>query len=320
LLVALRQRGIISHFIVDGSRPTQPFGEGWDRVEIVGPQPEQLPLESTLAAVQAALDDLKKRDDWLLWVEFATLLPPWQPPEEYQVPYFEDEPVADDEEEDEDEVSEREPLEPIHKVTTGPIDPEDDRLFVQLHSSYAAALSYLDGGIGRILDHLEEALDQTLIVVTTDLGQALGEHGIVGLPDVHEENIHLPLLMRLPGGDAAGRHVPALTQAVDLAPTLADVFEVPLPDAQGFTLLPLIYGDVDKVRDFACAWLPNTACLRTLEGALVLPRLDDAAPPAQLFVKPEDRCEVNNVIQHHLERAEELEKQLREFLKTIVRL
>ena len=112
-------------------------------------------------------------------------------------------------------------------------------------------MTYLDGGIGRLLDHLAETLDQTLIVVTTDIGQALGEHGVVGMPDMHEENIHLPLVMRLPGGDAAGRHVPALTQAVDLAPTLADVFEVPLPDAQGFTLLPLIYGDVDKVRDFA---------------------------------------------------------------------
>src|SRR5205823_4536206 len=146
-------------------------------------------------------------------------------------------------------------------------------------------------------------LDQTLIVVTTDVGQSLGEHGVVGVPDVHEENVHLPLLMRLPGTDAAGRRIAALTQAVDLAPTLADVFEVPLPGTEGFTLLPLVYGDAEKVREFACAWLPNAACLRTPDWALVLPQLQGAegAVPPRLFVKPDDRWEVNEVSQHHPE-------------------
>ena len=42
--------------------------------------------------------------------------------------------------------------------------------------------------------------------------------------------------------------------------------------------------------------------------------MEGGEPAPQLFVKPEDRCEVNNVLQHHLDRADELEKQLREFL------
>jgi arylsulfatase A-like enzyme len=311
LLASLRQHGITSHLIVDASRPAPAhFAEGWDSVEIVEPQEDQVPLETTLYAVQTTLNDLKRRDHWLLWIDFATLLQPWEPPEEHQRPYFEDEPAAENED------AEREPMQPLSQAIEGPIDSDDDALFVRLHSSYAAALTYLDGGIGRILDYLDETLDQTLIVVTTDEGQALGEHGAVGVADVHEENIHLPLLMRLPGADAAGRRVPALTQAVDLAPTLADVFEVPLPDAEGFTLLPLIYGDVEKVRDFACAWLPNAAALRTLEWALVLPHLRKAEQPPQLFVKPDDRWEVNDVLQHHVDLADELEKKLREFLKT----
>ena len=169
LLACLRQRGIASHLIVDASRAAPPHGEGWDGVEIVEEQEDQTPLETTLTAVQAALDDLKQHDNWLLWIELATLLPPWQPPEEYQTPYFEDEPASAAEDEDED--SEREPLTPISQVMEGTIDPEDDELFVRLQSSYAAALTYLDGGIGRILDHLEDRLEQTLIVVTTDIGQ-----------------------------------------------------------------------------------------------------------------------------------------------------
>ena len=66
-----------------------------------------------------------------MWIEFATLLPPWEPPEEYQVPYFEDEPAAGDEEEDENEAREREPLRPIGQMPPGPLDPEDDELFVR---------------------------------------------------------------------------------------------------------------------------------------------------------------------------------------------
>ncbi len=320
LLASLRQRGITSHLLVDASRPGPPPGNGWDRVEVIESRENEPPLETMLTAVQTALDDLKQRDDWLLWIEFATLLQPWEPPPEYQTPYFEDEPDPEDVEEEEEtpqEAMHREPPQPLTEVVYGPIDRDDDELFVRLHSSYAAALTYFDGGVGRILDHLDDTLDQTLIVVTTDVGQALGEHGVVGVHDVHEENVHLPLLLRLPGADAAGQRIAALTQTVDLAPTLADVFEVPLPDAQGFTLLPLIYGDVEKVRDFACAWLPNAACLRTAEWAFVLPQLDGVEQAPQLFVKPDDRGEVNNVSAHHLEQAEELESQLRAFLKSL---
>ena len=59
------------------------------------------------------------------------------------------------------------------------------------------------------------------------------------------------------------------------------------------------------------AWLPNAACLRTSEWALLLPQLEGSENAPLLFVKPEDRWEVNNVLQHHLDRADELEKQLR---------
>jgi arylsulfatase A-like enzyme len=314
LLAALRQRGVTSHLIVDASCPAPPqFNEGWDSVELVEPQEDQPPLETTLYAVQNTLNDLKRLDDWLLWIDLATLLQPWEPPEEYQRPYFEDEPAAEDDEEAGDGTR----LEPISQVIEGPIDPEDDELFVRLQSSYAAALTYLDGGVGRILDSLDDLLERTLIVVTTDVGPSLGEHGVVGVPDVHEENVHLPLILRLPGADAAGRRVAALTQAADLAPTLADVFEVPLPDAQGFTLLPLVYGDAEKVRDFACSWLPTAASLRTSEWALVLPELRNPAGTPRLFVKPDDRWEVNDVSQHHLELTDDLGKKLREFLQGV---
>jgi hypothetical protein len=60
--------------------------------------------------------------------------------------------------------------------------------------------------------------------------------------------------------------------------------------------------------------------LRTPEWLLVLPRewpAEDAPRPVQLFVKPEDRWEVNDVRQHHVEWAEALEQTLRAFADAV---
>ena len=154
------------------------------------------------------------------------------------------------EEEDEEEHDEEEPLTPLNDPALGAIDPDDDTLFLRLQSSYAGAVTRLDAGMGRLLERLVALNpdDDVLIVCTADYGLALGEHGVVGPtpPAAHEETVHLPLILRLPGADEAGRRVAALTQAVDLAPTLADVFEAELPSAHGRTLLPLVYGEARK--------------------------------------------------------------------------
>ncbi len=352
LLTALRARKIYTCLVRDGSHPAPvAFDEGWDEVQCVAPPPpesEDTPLTRTLDVARAALKQLANRADWLLWVELATPLPPWDVPRDFRDPYFTPAPVemveeADDEddvegeevevvEEVEDEAiappageeeEEAEILEPIDGVMTGPIDPRDDTLFLRLQSSYAAAVSYLDAGIGRLVEDLGDRADDVVLLITSDSGQQLGEHGVVGpvRPWLHEEVIHLPLLVCLPGGAEAGRRVTALTQPVDLAPTLADVFEVELPSAHGYSLVPLLQGDAEQVRDYAVAGnrLGNEAewCLRTLDRSLLLPAPRAGAADArstQLYVKPDDRGEVNNVVQHEPELIERLEKTLRAFV------
>jgi arylsulfatase A-like enzyme len=281
----------------------------------------------TLEAARIALRKLAGRTDWLLWLEVATPLPPWDVPEGFREPYFTVPEVTDeneDETEDDEAEEEVEILEPITDVAPGEIDPGDDTLFLSLQSSYAAAVTYLDAGIGQLLEDLGEAADDVLLVVTTDSGQQLGEHGVVGpaRPWLHEEIVHLPLIVRLPGGAEAGRRVSALTQSVDLAPTLADVFETTLPSAHGHSLVPLMQGDAEQVRDYAVAGhrLGNQGewCLRAREWAFLLPEADEEAQPPrtpQLYVKPDDRWEVNNVAQHQPELVERMERTLRAFVQ-----
>jgi len=86
-------------------------------------------------------------------------------------------------------------------------------------------------------------------------------------------------------------------------------------------LLPLVRGEIESIRPFACTALQVGEsieyALRTPEWAFLLPvkpGVDDADRSPQLFVKPDDRCEVNNVLQHHLELAEQLERTLRDFV------
>lgn len=320
LIDRLRKVGVYTCLVVDESPPAElGFEAGWDEVR------RALSFDAALEAAAAALERLKERDAWLLWVDLAPLIPPWDTPEEFVAPYFVEEP--DDEEEYEGDTEdnieeEQEPLTPLIDPAAGPIDSADDVLFVRLQGSYAGAVTRLDAGVGRLLERLVAGNpdDDVLIVCTADCGQQLGEHGVVGTAPAttHQEATHLPLILRLPGADEAGRRVAALTQVADLAPTLADVFEAELPTAQGRTLLPLVYGDAEGIHPYVCSGAQSGETvewsLRTLEWAYLLPVRPESGV-ARLYVKPDDRWEVTNVLQHHLEVAEGLERTLRGFVE-----
>lgn len=334
LLASLREQKIHTCLILDDSciSPAE-FTSGWDAVERVRPEEEAMSLDAVLEAAGSALERLERRDNWLLWIDVASLLPPWiDVVPEIREAYFSGE--AEEEEEygeeaEEDELAEEsEPLTPFTELpTAGPIDRDDDHLYLSLQTSYAAAVSSVDAGMGQLLQALDgmEGGEDILLIVTTDAGQNLGEHGMVGTarPWLHDEVIHLPLLLRLPGAAEAGRRIAALTQVVDLAPTLADWFQVPLTGVHGHSLLPLAHGEVESIRPFACSGLEVDGAieyaLRTPEWAFLLPiepRAGDSERLPQLYVKPDDRGEVNNVLQHHMELAEQLERTLREFVTT----
>jgi arylsulfatase A-like enzyme len=236
-----------------------------------------------------------ERDRGLLWLDLPALLPPWPEPED-------DEPEAAEE-------------------------PEEVRALLRVQTAYAEVVRAVDAGLGALLDDLTEQgqLDDLLLVITSDRGVALGEHGVIGADHawLHDELIHLPLIVRLPGGAEAGRRVFALTQPVDLLPTLLEFFGVPVPTAtHGRSLWPLIRGAVSEVRPYACSGMQTGDsaewALRTPEWAFLLPlRVPEGGPrrERQLYVKPDDRWEVNNVLQHHLELADHFEQTLRDFVR-----
>ncbi|MGE3536306.1 MAG: sulfatase [Candidatus Tectimicrobiota bacterium] len=114
-----------------------------------------------------------------------------------------------------------------------------------LRSCYDAALASLDSEIGRLLDWLRQRrmLEHTLLIITSDHGENLGEHGLMSHAySLHDTLLHVPLLVRYPACFPPGQRVQQQVQLTDLFPTILDVLGLALPHVrrplQGHSLLP----------------------------------------------------------------------------------
>jgi arylsulfatase A-like enzyme len=121
---------------------------------------------------------------------------------------------------------------------------------------YDANLRYGDWAIGEVKRLLEKhgLYDQTLLILTSDHGDGFGEHGFPWHHGgIYPEVTNIPLVMRLPGGGAGGKNINALTETIDLLPTVYDLVQAPFPggEVQGKSLLPLMTGQQAKVRDYS---------------------------------------------------------------------
>ena len=165
-------------------------------------------------------------------------------------------------------------------------------------------------------------LEDTLIVFTADQGEPLGEHGLVRRfrPWLYSELIHTPLILRLPGAEGGGIRHQALVQPVDLLPTILDALGCSLPEdpvLHGQSLLPLARGALTKIRDFACLGMDlEEFAIRTHRWHLILPLEvdpDDPERTVELYHKPEDRWDQNNVAEQFPDLCDHLEVTLRRF-------
>jgi len=273
-------------------------------------------LESLIDQAGQALVELAETDPGVLWLHLPNLSPPWQIAEEYLGPYFPPGPPTEGEEQ---------PT-PWFDPPVGPHAPVDDAQWRRLQNSYGSAVTYVDDHLGLLWEMLHEIglTDDILLCFTADRGLALLEHGVIGecRPWLHDELVHLPMVLRFPNAAQAGRRVLTLTQPADLMPTILAALELPIPDGlHGHNLLPLAHGQATSVRPYACTGLAHGNrlewAIRTPDWAYLLPvrqGSDDPPRPAQLYVKPDDRWELNNLLQQRLDLGERLEQTLRGYV------
>ncbi len=163
---------------------------------------------------------------------------------------------------------------------------------------YDSALRYVDDHLGRLFDALRERglLDRTLVVVSADHGEELWDHGSFfhGV-SLYDEQLHVPLIVRLPKGARAGTVVETPVRSVDIVPTIVDALGAPsFPDFQGESLLPLIEqtGGGAPREDFARAAnmvYPQRFGLRTATHKLVLTQNPFAESLFDLVADPLER-------------------------------
>jgi hypothetical protein len=228
----------------------------------------------------AAIDELVGRSSpYCLWLHADAMNSAWD------APYAMREALADD-----DDPPPPTMVIPPNYQLDGELDPDE---LLGLSQAYGAEVAALD----RILDAFLDAIAgfpntaDTLLVVTSPRGFALGEHGNVGAcgDKLFGEILQVPLLVRFPDHRMASQRCASLVQPSDVCATLYDWFGLETPEAMwGTSLL-----DTSNISSKRCA-----VAVTGEESALRTPiwHLRSAPPePAMLFAKPDDRWEVNEV-------------------------
>ncbi len=127
----------------------------------------------------------------------------------------------------------------------------DEREVEILNGLYDSNLHHADLWMGRLLEALEEMglADNTLLVISADHGEMLGEHHSYGHHKTEwDPQIHIPLIMRYPPRLPAGTRVSGLTESVDVMPTILDICGLEPPEGKkmdGVSLLRSI-GNPDE--------------------------------------------------------------------------
>lgn len=178
-------------------------------------------------------------------------------------------------------------------------------------NAYAAQVAVLDACLGALIEFLDESPigRETLLIVAGARGFPLGEHLRIGAWDnsLHSPLVHVPLVIRMPGGMGAAARSQALVEPSDLWATLLDWWgKGPTPDSPtAKSLLPVVRDEVDILRQrLGLRGEGHERAIRTPAWYL------REAETIELYTKPDDLWEANNVAQ----RCQEIVEALRQAL------
>lgn len=124
--------------------------------------------------------------------------------------------------------------------------PADRAELAALKAQYFGMISEVDHQLGRLWDALAalKQWDDTLIIVTADHGEQLGDHGFMQKAGFFEASYHIPCIIRDPRGKTRGQRVERFTENVDIFPTLCEAMGIDVPaQCDGLPLTPFLNGE-----------------------------------------------------------------------------
>ena len=100
----------------------------------------------------------------------------------------------------------------------------------RLKANYYGLVTMVDNAVGKILDALEESglADNTLVVYTSDHGELMGDHHLLGKGVMYEESARIPWLMRVPWLSREQKRIDGIVSQIDLVPTVLDLMGQPV--------------------------------------------------------------------------------------------
>lgn len=241
-------------------------------------------------AALGCLEEAQQAGPSLLWLHAQGMASPWDAPLEFRNSL----------------VEEDDPLPPTTAEIPDlmlPAEFDPDELLGIIHA-YTGQVMLLDRCIAALMEQLEESrlAQGALLVVLGARGFPLGEHLRVGAVDepLYGETVHVPLMLRFPDGLGALARSPALVQPGDVAATIGAWLEMDgafSPKGGGQSLLPLARREAEAARQYVC--MKSTGGQRAIRTPAwhlrTSPGDGDEQERVELYVKPDDRWEVNEV-------------------------
>ncbi|MCD6508945.1 MAG: sulfatase [Thermoprotei archaeon] len=190
-------------------------------------------------------------------------------------------------------------------------------------AQYDGEIKYVDDKIGELVQLLEELgiIDETLLIITADHGESLGEHEeYFDHATVYEPVIHVPLIIRyheLP----KGKRVKDLVQLIDLPYTILKLAGIPIPkEFEGRDLVPIANGEAsgyDEVYSNQGLWTAKRAVI-TKDGWKLIKTIDPGfweCPPLELYNLVKDPSETKNLVYEEEDIVDELELKMVRWLE-----
>ncbi len=219
------------------------FAQGFERFRELW----ESSADDALAEIRGWLGKRDTDRPFFLWVHTIDPHTPYAAPGEYRTRY--DDPSHGD----------LDLEKPLSKSRTARLEGEErERILDHIRARYDAEIYYADVVFGELLELFEERglLDETLVIFVSDHGEEFLDHGKWEHgKDLHDSNLNIPLLIRAPGQETAGR-VDALVQHVDLLPTILDFAGLePLEGVEGRSLLPYLEAGVEETAPAVFSYL-----------------------------------------------------------------
>jgi len=186
-----------------------------------------------------------EQDKWMLVVDSFDVHEPFHCPEPYASMYTGEDP--------------RDPemvVWPVYGRVDEGRNKLNDRQLAFVRAQFAGKVTMVDRWLGDVFDTLdrENLWETTMVIVTTDHGHYLGEHGWIGKPDAPFYNVlaQTPLLIWHPANPSPGGRTTALTSAVDLYATILDALDAePTQNIHSRSLMPVITSSQQRHRDWS---------------------------------------------------------------------